>query len=151
MNWKQNFKEVLPNQTWVHTLCAMKPTYWYWVMGKESTAFIAGHWARSPRGQGSESPNFLMILRESVLKIGEGTCGVHNQHVDFLLIGQWWENQESTSTAGSSLLGIYVLVDIIQLTFSNNECFSIWKTAQRIWLNILSPALEEQLNVLEFA
>lgn len=45
-------------------------------MGKESTTFTAGHLARTPRGEGSKSPNFLMTFREKVLKTEEGVAVV---------------------------------------------------------------------------
>ena len=52
--------------------------------------------------------------------------------------------------SGSSWSGVYMLAGNIQLTSSTSGGFSICKTAQKIWLRILSIALEAELKVLDF-
>ena len=46
---------------------AAKPTYWYWVVVKESTAFIAGHQVRRTGGSCSKDLNSPLVFREQFL------------------------------------------------------------------------------------
>ena len=81
-------------QTKLGSTCphAVKPIYCYEVVVKESTAFIAGHQARSPGQLVVKRPWTPHGFQGKVFKDREreGSCEVCDQLVDSLLTGCWW-------------------------------------------------------------
>jgi len=88
---------------------------------------------------------FLNQIRESVAAV----WSAHGHSSDRLVVSNQegkWHYQPS----GYNLSEFYMLVVHIQSAFSTGKGFGIGRTAQSIWLRILSVVLEEELKVLDF-
>lgn len=82
---------------------------------------------------------------------GRGEAGgLHAQLVDTFLMGGWWGNLDSASSTFWFQL-VWGLCACGQHILPPGGGFSAWKTAHRTGLWILSIALEEKLQVPDFA
>ena len=143
---------LLQNQTWVHFPCTVKSTYWQWVAVKESVWLMQVQ-VRSPGQLVLKRCGLAKVFQGKVYKdrMREGGCEVCDQFVDILLIGWWWGNWESTSSAfgfqriwglracGQHIVNFFHLVGV-----------SVSATAPRTWLRMSPIVLEGELMVLNF-
>ena len=99
-----------------------------------------------------KKPELPHCFQGSFLKTGwekgNVSCVISLWKFFWLVDGEVIQSQHHHPSS-SSWSGVYVPVGSIQLT-SSGRGFSICKTTQRIWLQMLSVVLEGELNVFKF-
>ena len=140
--------------------CAVMPIYWPWTVVKESTVFIAKYLTRDQtRKTGSSCSKDLaspMAFREGLLKVSwgrgsQGTWSTRGHSSDWLMV----ENLGGIS--GVNIINIWFQLVwgqhsgvSLKLTSSTWWGFYYLKNNPKIWLRILSLALEKELKALDF-
>ena len=117
---------------------------------------------KSKKNKRKKSPTPQVLLRDYLGKRGKGYLPVRdlsslfrNDCLDheglsirLVLLVIWAINLWSPSPSGSNPSEVCVLV--VSILLPPNGSFSVCKTAQMVWLRILSTAFEEELKGLDF-